>query len=513
MNDVNKAAREAIAARVRSVAVDVIDAKEPKTPISECHAEGGPEHCRYHKQFIHKEGAGLHSYYNTRLVITKKGKRVYVDSGAKENQEHLTEKQKKDGVRSSTEFGRKVYTDGKEHSRKAPKGMHTKYVLLPVTKEKEPTPNFDSFKGVKADERVEMSEFKDEELYLRSAEPLHGVEKKNGKQIAVKKDGEPTYEWTLNGKKIPKEEALRLEGSLGELALGAVLNPTSNGVKVRPDFASCFGDIMAYKDGKGNIKYPKSEEYQAIYDKVKNERISNLYGHYEGIIHNIMADAEKGKPEAILAYFMYRTKVRAGSNQNPKADDGRGATTLYTGDISVNGETVYCNFPAKNGFWHISLEDKFLADFCKKRKEELKGAEGKNSTPFFGVSYSKLNNYLKDISAEFVGGDRDMAFRPHNFRHFAATSIVKQYVDKFADGVDYEKEPEKFETAVCKGVSAAAGVLNDTPDVVFEKYVIPQIAFSGNESFMKKHYKFLNADTSDKRLKGKGVGDGEENDD
>lgn len=512
MNEVNKAAQEAIAARVRSVAVDVLDAKEPKTPISECTAEGGPSHCRYHKQFIHQEGAGLKSYYNTRLVITKGKKKVYVDSGAKENSEHLTEKQKKEGVRSDTEFGTRIYSDGQAH-RKPKNGMHTKYILLPVTKEKEPTPNFDSFKGVPADERIDMSEFKDNELYIRSAEPLHGVTTKGSKKLANKVEGEPTYSWTLNGKEIPKDEAIRLEGAMGELALGAVLNPTSNGVKIRPDFASCFGDMMAYKDGKGNIKYPKSEEYQAIYDKVKNERISNLYANYEDIVHNIMADAEKGKPEAILAYFMYRTKVRAGSNQNPKADDGRGATTLYTGDISVNGETVYCNFPAKNGFWHISLEDKFLADFCTKRKSELQGVEGKNSTPFFGVSYSQLNTYLKDISAEFVGGDKDMAFRPHNFRHFAATSIVKQYMDKFAAGIDHEKEPEKFETAVCNGVSAAAGVLNDTPDVVFKKYVIPQIAFGGNESFIKKHYAFMDADSSDARLKGRKVGDGEEGED
>ena len=500
-----------VAEMVRRVAVNAIDAKEPKTPVSECSAEGGPENCPYHKQFVHKEGEGLKSYYNTRKVVTENGKEKYIDTGAAENKKHLSEAQKKNGVRNDTEFGRKIYTDGKEHPKKAPKGMHTKYILLPAEKAKGATPNLDSFKGVKADERVKIGAFHDEELYTRAAEPMFGVTKNGTKKVAVKKEGKPLYSWKRNGNPIPDDEALRLEGALGEMALGAVLSPTSTDVKVRPDFATCFGDTMAYKDGKGNIKYPKSEEFQQILDKVKNERIANLYGSYDEVIHRIMNDAKEGKPEAVLAYFMYRTKVRAGSNQNPTAADGRGATTLYTGDVTVDGDTVRLSFPAKNGWWHLSLQDKFLADFCAKRKEELKEmGTGKNSEPFFGVKYSQLNDYLKDISADLVGGNRELAFRPHNFRHFAATRIVKDYMDKFAKGIDHEKEPEKYETAVCKGVSAAAAVLNDTPDVVFEKYVIPQIAFGGNEKFINKHYRFMVADANDNRVQKSDVKDEEE---
>lgn len=488
-----------LAGKVRGVAVWAIDEKE--SSIEDCTAKGGPEHCPYHSKFIHKEGEGVSSYYNRRKVVNKGGKQTYIDTGAKENRQYLSEKMKKDGVKSDPSFGRKIYTDGKEHPKSAPKGMHTKYVLLPEKKEEKATPALDSFKSVKPDDRKYMSEFKEDELYSRSAEPRFGFEMKGEKKVPKKEDGQSMYTWKIGGKELSNEDAMRLEDALGELKMTPILSPNSRDAFVRPDFASCFGDMLTYKDGMGNVKYPKSAEFQDILDKMKNERISALYDHYDDVVHKIMGDAEKGKPEAILAYFMYRTKVRVGSKQNPTKADGRGATTLYTGDISVDGDTVRLSFPAKNGWWHVSLKDKFLSDYCAKRKDEIsKMGEGKNSTPFFGVNYDKINNYLKDISAEYVDGNRKMAFRPHNFRHFAATRIVKGYIDKYASGIDHETSPEKYETAVCKGVEAAAAVLNDTPDVVFEKYVIPQIAFGGNKKFIDKHYKFMSANAKDPRV-------------
>ena len=497
--------KKVLAAKVRNVAVSVLDAKEsagePKTPIADCTAKGGPEHCRYHSQFIHKEGYGVKGYYNQRLVVNEKGKDVYVDSGASENKKHLTASMKKNGVKSDPSFGRKIYTDGKEHPKKAPKGMHTKYVLLPTKKAPKETPTLDTFKSVKADARTKMPQFKPDELYLRSSEPRFGVEQKGSKKVAKKEDGKSLYTWKLHGKELSNEEAIRLETALGEMNMAPILSPTSSGAMVRPDFASCFGDMLEYTDGKGNTKRPKSQDFQDILDKIKNERISALYEHYDDIVHKIMEDAKNGKKEAILAYFMYRTKIRVGSNQNPSKADGRGATTLYTGDIKVDGDSVAISFPAKNGWWHLSVEDKFLADFCKKRKSELQDmGDGRNSEPFFGVSYKEINDYLKDISVDYVGGNRDLAFRPHNFRHFAATRIVENAVNKLPEGVTHESKPEVYETAVCKGIESAAAVLNDSPDVVFEKYVIPQIAFAGNKKFIESNFRFMTANAKDKRV-------------
>lgn len=499
---------------VRNTAICAMDGKEdkePRTPVSECHAKGGPEHCPYHSKFIHKEGEGVSGYYNQRKVVKVNGKDVYIDTGAKDNRKYLSEKMKKDGVRSDPEFGRRIYTDGKEHPRSAPKGMHTKYILLPTKKEPSETPTLDTFKTVKPDPRVYITNFKKEELYSRSANPRFGTEKKGEKNVPKKVEGQSLYTWKLNGKEIPNEDAIRLETALNEMTMTPILSPNSSDAVVRPDFATCFGDLMDYKDGKGNTKRPKSKDYQEILDKIKNERISALYSHYDDIVHKIMEDAQNGKKEAILAYFMYRTKIRVGSKQNPTKADGRGATTLYTGDFTVDGDKVGISFPAKNGWWHLQVEDKFIADFCKNRKAELqKMGEGRNSEPFFNCNYKEINNYLKDISQEYVGGNRELAFRPHNFRHFAATRIVEQKIAELANGITHESNREKYETAVCKGITAAAAVLNDAPDVVFEKYVIPQIAFAGNKKFIEDNFKFMLANSKDPRVREEDVNDSEE---
>lgn len=486
-----------IGAIVRELATIAMDEDEVKRSVAECTAKGGPENCPYHRQFVHAEGAGLHSYYNKKKVVEVKGKRVYIDTGAKENAKHLSDREKKDGVRSDPTFGTKIYKDGKAH--RNPKGMKAVAIKLPEQKEnKEGTPNLDSFNGVAEVKVARLNDFSDDELYVRSHDPIAGVEIKRNERLkkderVAKKgeEGKPMYRWTKGGKEVEPSEALRLEGALRELKMGAALAADSYDVKIRPDISNGFGQIATYKDGKGNVQYGYSQSFKDACAVKKYERLTNLLDHYDDIIHNIMADCQKGKKEAIISYFMYRTKCRVGSKSNPDANEGRGATALQTGHFSVDGDTVRCSFPAKNGYWHVSVEDKFLANFVRKRKNELATKEGGRSEKFFDVSYGKVNAYLKDISMDYVGGDEKMAFRPHNFRHFAATRIALQSMEKYAKGVDPAKEPDKYETAVCKAVTDAATVLNDTPDVVFHSYIIPQIVFGGNPKLMYREFPFL----------------------
>lgn len=498
-----------LAGKVRGVAVWAIDEKE--SSIEDCTAKGGPEHCPYHSRFIHAEGQGVSSHVNKKLV--KNGK--YIDSGEKKNREKLFKadrdaiakweakgKKGRNPIQSDPTFGTRIGVDGKKLTAKDV-GKHTAKVVIPYSEKVGDTAELEEFK--KKYPRANVTSIKDinpEFCFTRSSKPLFGTEKSgSGTEIAVRKDGKPLYSWKQGNRELGDEEAIKLEKALGQCGLQPLMNVKSHDILVRPDFASAFGDTCVYRDGKNSIKYPKSEDFQAILDKKKNERISALYEHYDEIVHRIMGDAQEGKPEAILAYFMYRTKIRAGSNQRPKDDEGRGATTLYTGDIQFNDkypERTYINFPAKNGFWHIAIDDKFIADFCKKRKAEIAGmGAGKNSEQFFNVRYSKLNQYLKDISKDLVGGDEEMAFRPHNFRHFAATRIAKNHIESECKkrGITYESNPEEYETIVCDAVTNAASVLNDTGKIVFDKYIIPQIAFGGADGLINKHYKFMGVKT------------------
>jgi len=488
-----------IAEAVRELGRMALDAEEVKRSIADCTAKGGPENCPYHRQFIHKEGEGLSSYYNKKKVVEKGGKRVYIDTGASENKKFLTDKEKKEGVRSDPEFGTKLYKGGVA-KRKPPKGAHVIGIALPKAKESDSHPNLDSFKDVAEVSVAKINELTADQLYVRSEDPIAGVEIRNDerlkKEVRVAKKGDagkPVYKWTKGGKDIDPAEALRLEAALGELKMGAALSADSAEVKIRADLANGFGQLAQYKDGKGNIQYGYSQTFKDACAIEKWNRLEGLFGHYDDIIHKIMGDCKSGKKEAILAYFMYRTKCRVGSKGNPKANEGRGATALTTGNFSLGGDdTFYVSFPAKNGYWHVSCHDKFLADFVRRRKDEIRATgEGMNSEKFFGVSYGKVNDYLKEVSREYVGGDDKLAFRPHNFRHFAATRIAVQKMDEFAKGVDPEKDPQKYETAVCKAITEAAKVLNDTPKVVYESYVIPRMLFAKNPSMMVEQFPYL----------------------
>lgn len=474
-------------------AVDVRDEAEKKGKGgggSDCNYPGGPEKCPYHSRFVHKEGEGVHSHYNAKKVVTKGGKSVYVDSGE----------------RVESQFGKKK------------KGE--KFFKMPEKKEGKGTPNLDTFKSVKEVKKLRINEFAADECYVRSAEPIAGYETKRNerlnKDVRVAKkgdEGKPLYKWTRGGKEIPEAEALRLEGALGELKQGAALSADSSEVRVRPDLATGFGQVVTYKNGEGKQTPGYTQSFHDYQDKEKWERLQNLYSHYDDIIHNIMADCQKGNKEAIAAYFMYRTKIRVGSKSNPKPHEGRGVCSLTTGNVRLDGDTVYVDFPAKNGYWHVSCEDKFLAKYLRKRKTEIGSmGEGMNSAHVFETNYGKVNAYLKDVSRDYVDGDDSLAFRPHNFRHFAATRIAMQRLEEYAGKIDPEKDKGRWQNAVCKAVDDAARLLNDTPKMVFEKYIIPQMFLARDPKTMYEKFPALAEGRKDAALL-KEKGDDDDDDD
>lgn len=426
-----------------------------KTPISECTAEGGPEHCRYHSKFVENENVRSYTTKAENKGTASKPKWVEI---------------KKDSKGKPTK---------NDHSEWMKKGKHDKWYALKNPKEMSETPNFDSFSGIPKEPHTTISSFDKSKLYLRS--------NKTNEEAA---GGKPRYNWTRGGNPISDEEACRLEAALKEKGFMSALNPDYTNIAVRPDLYNGDGQVTQFtnKSGECHNDYTDRHIEQAAIAKYK--KVNELLGVYDKIKERIFSDCDAGKEAAILSYFMMRTKIRAGSKKDPTG--GRGATDLERGDftLSDDGETFYVSFNGKSKqWWHVTCKDKFLYEYIAKRKDEISGP-GANDESIFKASYGDLRDYLKSISQDLVSSS-DNAFDPHDFRRVGATKVAMAYLEKELKGVDPSKDRKKWEDRIVKAVIEAAKHLNDQPQTVFDNYVAPNILFASDKDTMAKYFPFL----------------------
>ena len=369
-----------------------------------------------------------------------------------------------------------------DHDKFGKKGKHDKWISLPVPdseKIKKERPNFDSFAGEEVRPYKNISQFPPEELYFRSNKPRR----------EKPKEGEPAYLWIRGGKELEPKEALRLEKALSEAGYTGALNPQYGEVKVRPDLCNGTGQVTQYMTKENGVKGNYGPEFIAASNRAKFERVNKLYKVYDQIKDRIYDGVKKDDPNAWLAYFMLRTKVRIGSAGDPKG--GRGASDLARGDVSLSndGETFYLSFNAKSKqWWHVTAKDPILYDYLAKRKKDVQGS-GANKKPLFEVSYGKFRDYLKDISQDLTG-DPEVYFKPHDFRRCGATRVAEETLAKSLQGVDPVKDRKKWEDRIAKAAIAAAQHLNDTPNVAFSTYILPNILFRSSPKDMERYFPY-----------------------
>lgn len=432
-------------------AATALDADELKTPFSECTAAGGPTKCRFHSKEL--EDDDIRSY------VTKA-----------ENQGTASKPKwrevKKDAKGNSTK---------NDHSEWMKKGKHDKWYALKPVKESSATPNFDSFASVPALDAKTMSAIPSQQLYVRGN---------------FRGDGAmPAYDWTKGGKPVSEDDAKTLEGALKEKGLTSALNKEYSDVAVRPDLYNGEGQVTRFRNKSGEVHNDYTDKHVQEAAIAQYKQINALLPVYGKIKDRIFDGCEKGDEAAILAYFLMRTKIRAGSKKDPTG--GRGATDLERGDftLSDDGETFYISFNGKSKqWWHVTCKDKFLYDYIDKRKKSLSGA-GANDESIFKASYGELNKYLKEISSDLVPDG--MYMTAHDFRRVGATRIARDYLAKELVGVDPVKDRKKWEDRIVKAVIAAARHLNDQPQTVFDTYIAPNILFESNPSEMYERFPFL----------------------
>lgn len=284
-----------------------------------------------------------------------------------------------------------------------------------------------------------------------------------------KKEGEPLYTWTQNGKELSKDEALKLETALGALKGSNVLSALSTGVKVRPDFATASGQLAIGSMQNGKEFQFYSKKTREDNDRKKHANTENIVNHFSDVRNKIISDIEKdGKPEAVLSYFVYQTLCRADAGSSKTGSFG--ATTLRPEHFKIEDGKLICEFHAKNGWWKLNIEDKFLKDYILKK---LKTAE--KGKPLFGVKYDKFNQYLASISSDVK---LNPPMKPHDFRRVIATQRARSYIENAVNRDKTILEDEgKYSEAMAQAINYAADALNDSASVVFQKYIAPQIFF------------------------------------
>lgn len=317
------------------------------------------------------------------------------------------------------------------------------------------------FKNVPRNNARTISEYPPELLYNRSDNAI-----KYESESAA--EGKPKYEWTQGGRKLTEAEALDLEAAMSDIGAKDALTARAKSVKVRPDLYNGRGQIAT---GKGINSYcdPYSN-YER--NKLKYQRVNYWKDNYNKLLDKIDEGIKKGDNAAYLAYFMHRTRSRVGSSDSAQ---GLGASQLKAEHFKIDGKKIICDYRAKNGLWHIEIEDDpILREYLTKRLAEADPKE-----KIFKTSYEKESSYLKKISNEITGG-KNPEFGNHDFRRVGATLAVADYMESREKDIKaaLEKGDEKaYKSILVDAINNAAGVLNDKPSTALEHYISPDVLF------------------------------------
>lgn len=317
------------------------------------------------------------------------------------------------------------------------------------------------YKDVKRNPAQLISEFKPEELYVRSDARIEYPDEESAKD-------KPKYEWTIGGRKLDETEALQLETALTDIGANGGLSKDASDVKVRPDLFNGRGQIFSAKG------VPAYSDPYTNYDrnKAKYERVNYWSDNYDKLLDKIEDGVKSGDDAAYLAYFMHRTRCRVGTSNSA---DGLGASQLKAEHVKLDGQKIICDFPAKNGQWHIEIDnDPILHSYISKRLAEADPKER-----LFKTSSDKEGKYLKRISDEVTGGKAE-SFGNHDFRRVGATTIVSDFLKGKQAEIDdaiKSKDDKRYNALMVEAINEAAKYLNDKPTTAFEHYIAPERLF------------------------------------
>jgi DNA topoisomerase-1 len=209
-------------------------------------------------------------------------------------------------------------------------------------------------------------------------------------------------------------------------------------------------------------------------DREKFKRMVRFGALLPKLRRRVAADLEGAEPERerVLACAVRLLDVglfRVGSEQYADEDHGVGLATLRKEHVSVRGESIMFDYPAKGGVRRVQvIEDPLSGQLVRTLKRRRGGSEPllayRGDGGWIDVRSDDVNDYLKhQIGEEFSAKD----FRTWNATVVAAVSLA-------ADGRDASTKASR-KRAIDRTVRGVAELLGNTPAVARRAYIDPRV--------------------------------------
>jgi DNA topoisomerase-1 len=226
------------------------------------------------------------------------------------------------------------------------------------------------------------------------------------------------------------------------------------------------------RDSEGRLQYRYHDDWTALRDKLKSERLLLFGRALPKIRARLERDLQRRKADrryaaAVATRLIDRALLRSGHSEAGIDEGGRGATTLLKKDVQLNGTKVFLNFTGKSGkVIRKTLHDPILLArlrklkrIGKKRLFAFKDDKGRCCY----LSARDLNQYIRDAAG--------CAVTAKDFRTFAASA---QALAALAEAERPEAERRR-KSLVASVMRDTAEQLANTPAVTRSSYVHPMV--------------------------------------
>jgi DNA topoisomerase-1 len=257
-------------------------------------------------------------------------------------------------------------------------------------------------------------------------------------------------------------------GELRERALHLGIPPAWTEVHVAPEPQM---HIQACGlDAAGRVQYIYHPDWEARRARKKQKQLALLTEALPRIRRHVHEDldAETGSRTLALAIgvaLIDRTAMRIGRERYLDASGTRGAGTLYSRDVAVEGDALTLKFPAKSGkVASYRLTDARLAaaiarvkTIAGRRLLMYRDDEGKARA----IRTEEMNRYLREIA--------DAPVTAKDFRTLHASALAAEALAKLKPGPSVSARKRQV-AGVTKTV---AEFLRNTPAITRKSYIAP----------------------------------------